>query len=123
MSDSWDGLPNGNFAKWENPGDEIAGDIVGKGIGEDMQGGQVPQIVVRLDDDSEVTITASQAQLRAKLLAAKPNVGDRIKVTFTQSENRSGGKTLKHFEVQVKAGGAKNPTPTAEAVAASGDDF
>lgn len=120
MSDAWDGLPNGNYAKWENPGDEVVGDVIGKGIGQDLSGNSVPELVVRLDDESEVTVTASQAQLRAKLLEARPDVGDRIKITYTKSEKRDGGKTLKHFDLVVKTGAAKAPV---EEVAAAADDF
>jgi len=115
-------LPNGNFQKWESIGDEIVGDVIGKGIGQDVNGMDVPQIVIRQDDASEVTVTAGQAQLRAKLLEARPNVGDRIKIAFIKTEDRGGGKTLKHFDVVIKPGGAKSPV-TPEAVAAAADDF
>ena len=122
-NDPWDGLGNGNYAKWENVGDEITGDVVGKGKGTDLQGQEVPQIVVRLDDEREVTVTASQAQLRAKLMEARPQVGDRIRIKYTNTEKRDAGKTLKHFEVVVKTGGAKAPVATPAAVAAAADDF
>lgn len=121
-NDPWDGLPNGNFAKWENPGDELVGDVVGKGLGDDLNGHSVPQIVVATDDGSEITVTASQAQLKAKLMEARPAVGDRVKITYTRNEKRDGGKTLKHFEVVLKKGGAKNTAP-AEAIAAAAEEF
>lgn len=123
MSDEWDGLPNGNFAKWETPGDEIVGDVVGKGIGRDLKDNPVPELIIRRDDETEVTVTASQGQLRAKLLEARPQVGDRVKITYTKNEKRDGGKTLKHFDVVVKSGGAKNPVATPEAAAAAEEDF
>lgn len=120
MADEWDGLPNGNFAKWENEGDEIVGDVIGKGIGHDLQNNAVPELVIRLDNEEEVTVTASQAQLRAKLLEERPSVGDRVKITYTKSEKRDGGKTLKHFDLAVKQGGAKSaPAPEP----ADADDF
>ena len=55
-------------------------------------------------------LTAGQAQLKAKLLEARPMPGDRIRVTFDSVEKRGGGKTLKHFTVQLKKGGAKTAT-------------
>lgn len=121
--DAWAGLPNGNYQKWENPGDSIAGDVIGKGVGQDVNGADVPQLVILRDDGEEITVTAGQAQLRAKLMEANPNVGDRCKIEYTRSEDRGGGKTLKHFEVNVKRGGAKNAPPAAAEVAASDDDF
>jgi hypothetical protein len=120
--DPWDGLPNGAFVSWDNVGDEVVGDVIGKGMGQDFNGNPCPQLVIRTDDGAETTVTAGQAQLRAKLLEGKPQVGDRIRIVFTQSEKRDGGKTLKHFEVTIKSGGAKSPV-TEEAVAAATDDF
>lgn len=118
-NDPWDGLPNGNFVKWETPGQSVVGKVLGKGVGKDLQGGDVPQMTIQLDDGSEVTVGASQAQLRAKLMEAKPNIGDRVKITFTHTEPRDKGKTLKHFEVLVKKGEA----PTPEAAKAAAEDF
>ena len=122
-NDPWDGLPSGAYAKWENVGDTIVGDVIGKGLGTDLQGQPIPQIVLRTDSGDEVTVSASQAQLKSKLMEARPNVGDRVKITYTKSEKRDGGKTLKHFDVVVKTGGAKTmPTEEAKAAAAA-DDF
>jgi len=120
MADEWDGLPSGDFAKWDSVGDEITGDVIGKGVGVDFNGGACPQIVVRRDDESEVTVTAGQAQLKAKLLEAKPQVGDRIKIAFTGTEKADKGDK-KLFEVNVKKGGAKSPAVAESAAAA--EDF
>lgn len=116
-NDPWDDIPKGDFWTWENPGEFLAGDIISKTIDEDFNGKPAPCLGIRQDDGTEVLLTAGQAQLKAKLLEAKPAVGDRIKITFTQVEKRGGGKTLKHFEVQLKSGGAKSPVapPTQEA--------
>lgn len=120
--DEWDNLPSGNFAKWENAGDTIVGDVIGRGIGQDLNGNDVPQIIVREDGGNEITVTCSQAQLKAKMLEARPQVGDRVKIEFTKTEKREAGKTLKHFEVTVRTGEAKAPV-TEDAVAAAADDF
>lgn len=121
--DPWDGLPNGQYVKWENAGDSITGDIVGKGTGPDINGEQVPQLTIRLDDGTEQTVTASQAQLRAKLLEGRPAVGDRIKIVYVKAEKRDGGKTLKHFEVTIKKGGAKVQPVSEAAIAAASEEF
>lgn len=103
-SNEWSDIPagGGNYAKWAEVGDTVAGEITSKFRGTDMQGNPCPAIVVRADDGSETTISASQAMLKAKMIEASPQVGDRIKVAFVRLEKRDGGKTLKHFEVTVK---------------------
>jgi hypothetical protein len=121
-SDPWDGLPSGNFVKWEEVGEEIVGDVIGKGVGEDFNGHDCPQLVIRNDDAEEVTLTAGQAQLKAKLLEANPNVGDRIKVKYTGTEKADKGDK-KLFEVTVKRGGAKAPVAQEEVSSAADDDF
>ena len=55
-------------------------------------------------------------QLKALLAEKRPNVGDAITITFTEIEKRSGGKTLKKFDVQVGAAAA-----TAAPAATAGD--
>ena len=122
-NDPWDGLSSGNFVKWETIGQEVVGDIIGKTTGEDLKGNKVPQLVIRLDDDTEVTIGGSQAQLKAKLLEGRPQVGDRIKIKLTEITRPAADKTLKHFDVVIKSGGAKNPVVTPAAAAAAADDF
>lgn len=122
-NDPWDGLPNGKYVKWENIGDEVVGDVIGKGIGPDANGQDVPQLTIRKDDGEEVTITAGQAQLKAKLMEARPQIGDRIKIRYEKAEKKDGGKTLKHFEVVVKTGGAKSPVSKPEAQKAAEEDF
>ena len=104
---------DGAYVKWETPGDCVTGDLISVGQGEDMQGGACPQLVIREDDGLERILTASQAQLKSKLRKHRPNAGDRIKILFERVEKRDGGKTLKHFEVSVVAGGAKG-TPAAD---------
>jgi len=124
-ADPWDNIPSGDFVQWEEVGQSLVGDIISKGVSKDFNDNPAPELGIRQDDGTEVLVTAGQAQLKAKLLEARPNVGDRIKITFTQLEKRGGGKTLKHFDVVIKTGGAKSkvePEPAAAADAAD-DDF
>lgn len=120
----YDTLPSagGDFVKWENAGDSVAGDLVEVRAGTNMAGDAVPEWVIRTDDGSDRVVTCSQAQLRSKAFELRPVVGDRIKVTFTRSEKRDGGKTLKHFTVDVVTGGAKG-TAAAEDNGADEDPF
>lgn len=127
-SDPWDDLPTGNFIQWETIGAEVVGDVIGKGVGDDFNGNSVPQLVIQQDDTEVVTLTAGQANLRAALLAAKPKVGDRIKIVYTHQEPPTvkGRDPKKCFKVTVKAGAGKAPaqpaTPPA-AVVVDDDDF
>lgn len=107
----WGGLATSDgFAKWTEPGDSVKGTVVEVGVGQDLNGHDAPQILVEQEDGEVITITASQAQLRSKLLEARPNVGDTIAVMFTDVEKRAGGKTLKLFDVAVKGGIGGAPT-------------
>lgn len=106
-ADPWGDVPTSDgFAKWETPGDTVTGRITVKDVGLDLNGNKVPQLIVDTAD-GQVTVTASQAQLKAKLLELKPGVGDTITITYDGNEKREGGKTLKRFTVTV--GGAGGP--------------
>lgn len=121
-TDPWDTIPSGDFYQWENVGDSIAGDVIAKIIDKDFNGNPCPGLTLRLDDGEECRITAGQAQLRAKLLEAAPQVGDRIKITFTGEEKREKGK-LKLFDLALKKGGAKSKVSEPAPPPADDDDF
>jgi len=59
-------------------------------------------------------VTAGQVMLARKLSELRPAEGDRIGIQFVRTEKRDGGKTLKHFEVQVA-----NANPAAAPAAAT----
>lgn len=111
----YDELPSsgGDFVKWENPGDSVAGDLIEVRAGTDINGNAVPEWVIRTDDGVDRVVTCSQAQLKSKAFEMRPVAGDRVSVTFTRAEKRDGGKTLKHFDVKVKTGGAKGTAAVA----------
>jgi hypothetical protein len=102
--------------KPENPGDSIAGTIVGIRVATMPDQTRIPQLTVRKDDGSEVSLLASQSQLQRKLALLDPVPGQRIAIAFTHVENLQGGRTLKHFDVAVKPGEATTGHP-AEPVA------
>lgn len=95
----------GEFVKFDNVGDEVVGVITAIAVHRWDDGSVCPKLHLTTDDGEDRTLTAGQVQLKAKLAELRPEVGDRIRVKFTQNEKRAGGKTLKHFEVDVKRGG------------------
>ena len=104
----------GEFVKFENVGDTVAGTIqaIRKQV---WDNGKVdPQLLLLDDNGEERSLTAGQVRLKAELADKRPEVGDHIKVTLTSIEPRGGGKTLKHFEVIVTpgTGQAAPPAPT-----------
>jgi hypothetical protein len=92
----------GDYIKFENVGDTVTGKVIAvrKHIWDD---GQVsPQIIMDVDGE-EKTVTAGQVRLKAALAEKRPQPGQHLTITMTEIEKRAGGKTLKHFDVQVGA--------------------
>ena len=108
----------GDYVRFENPGDNVVGDVLNVTMHTWDDGSSCPKLTIRTDDGNDVTLTAGQVRLKAELRDKRPEPGDRIKVTFTELEKRPGGRTLKHFDVQVASGGAKG---TAAAVVEDAD--
>jgi hypothetical protein len=102
-----------DYVKFETPGDTITGTITALRIHR-FDDKPVPQIVIRTPEGHDRTVTGGQARLKALLTEKRPDVGDTITITMTNVEKRAGGKTLKHFEVEV----GKGTTPPAPAAAA-----
>lgn len=95
----------GEYVKFENVGDSVVGTVlsVGKHTFED---GKVAIKLLIDTDEGEKTLTAGQIQLAAKLQEVRPIVGEIVSIKFTGVEKRTGGKTLKLFEVKKKPGKA-----------------
>lgn len=91
----------GDYVKFENVGDSVQGELLSVGIHKWNDGTVSPQLIIRTED-GEKTVTAGQIRLKAELAEKKPEAGDLIKITLSDIEKRQGGKTLKHFDVQVK---------------------
>lgn len=108
----------GEFFKFDNVGDSIAGTINAVRAHRFDDGSVAPQVMLTTDDGEEKTVTAGQVRLKAALAEQRPEAGDRITITFTENEKRAGGKTLKHFDVNVARGGTPPgaaPAPVAAA--------
>jgi hypothetical protein len=97
---------SGDFMKWENPGEDA---VVGRVLAISPKGGTTfdgdpcPLIVVEKDDGEEVKITLAQANLVRVVAAARPEVGDRVAISFDAVEKVDKG-TLKKFSCEVKRG-------------------
>ena len=111
-----------DYAKFENVGDTISGTVTGVYAHRFDDGKVVPKIMLDTDE-GEVALTAGQVRLKAALSEKRPEVGDKLTVTMTEVEKRAGGKTLKHFDVDVVKSGtpapaAAEPSLTKEQLAA-----
>jgi diadenosine tetraphosphate (Ap4A) HIT family hydrolase len=95
---------NDEFVKFEKVGDSITGTILTVRAHRFDNNSVAPQLLLRLDDGEEKTVTAGQVRLKAKLAEMRPEAGDRITITLTEIEKRAGGKELKHFDVHVVPG-------------------
>jgi hypothetical protein len=101
----------GEFVRFEKVGDTISGVITGIRKHRFEDGSVAAQVLMTTDDGEERTLTAGQVQLKQKLAGLRPDVGDHLTVKLSQIEKRSGGKTLKHFDVQVKQGAGADDSP------------
>jgi hypothetical protein len=106
---------NDDYIKFDNVGDTVTGKILSirKHVFDD--GKAVPQLLLDVNGE-EKTLTAGQVRLKAELSEKRPGVGDVLTVTLSNIEKRSGGKTLKHFDVTL-GGAAPAVAPVAEAPA------
>lgn len=107
----------GDFAKFENVGDSVSGTVTAVRAHRFDDGKVVPQILLTTDDGEEKTLTAGAIRLKIAVAEQRPETGDHIKVTLTQEEKRPGGKTLRHWDVQVTRGGTPAAAPSAPAAA------
>lgn len=121
MTDIWDDPElkvTDEYIKFENVGDGVSGKVLGISVHRWDDGSTCPQLLLDVDGE-EVMLTAGQTRLKRALAEQRPQVGDSITATFTEEEKRPGGKTLKHFDLQVTRGGA---TPAAKAAPKPADD-
>lgn len=109
--------PSGDYAKFDNVGDTIAGTITAIRAHRWDDGSVSPQVLLVTDDGEERTVTAGQVRLKAALAEQRPEAGDHITIALSDVEKRAGGKTLKHFTVNVKRGGGGDSNGSAAAPA------
>ena len=99
----WDeiGVASGEFVKFDRIGDTVSGKVVGLGVKVWDDGSKSPQLEIVTDEGESKTLTAGQVRLKLALAEQRPEIGDHIRVALSDIEKRSGGKTLKHFDVKV----------------------
>ena len=85
----------------ENPGDEISGVIAAMRVATMPDGTQYPSITLKTAS-GERELLASQAMLLRGMAQHQPKIGDTLSIRFTEIEKLSGGRTLKHFSIDVK---------------------
>ena len=108
---------SGDYIKFDSVGDTVTG-VVQSIVAHRWDDGSVcPKIYLDVNGE-ERTLTAGQVRLKAALAEQKPEPGDTLTVTLTEVEKRSGGKTLKHFDVKVARGSGAAPAAAAPAAAA-----
>lgn len=105
--DDWGSIPQGEFITFE-PGVPVAGTITAKAVGSDFNGNPCPQLSIRTPEGTDHKINAGQANLKAQLMALKPNVGDRIEITWSSNEKAAKGEkkifTIRHEAATAAAG-------------------
>lgn len=109
----------GEFVKFDAPGDTVSGTVNAVRAHRFDDGSVAPQVLLTTDEGEERTVTAGQIRLKTELALQRPEPGDHVTITFTDIEKRSGGKTLKHFAVQVTRGGRPAAATTAQAAPAA----
>ena len=92
-----------DYASFNEVGDSVSGVVTGVFAHRFDDGKVVPKIMLDTAD-GEIALTAGQVRLKAELSEKRPEVGDTLTVKLTEIEKRAGGKTLKHFDVDVTKG-------------------
>lgn len=97
---------SGDFIKFDEVGDQVIGVIKEVREGKDFNGNPCPELVLELDDGEEKTVTAGQVRLKAVLAEKRPQVGDKIRITYSgvSRDAKPGRAPAKEFTVDVKAG-------------------
>ena len=106
-----------DYIKFTDVGDTVTGRIIASRIHRWDDGSASPQLLLDVNGE-EKSLTAGQVRLKAALAEQRPENGDTITITLTDIEKRSGGKTLKHFDVKVVRAGGEAPAAAQAAPAA-----
>jgi hypothetical protein len=109
---------NGAYVKFDAIGDTVTGTVVNITAHRWDDGSVSPQVLLDTAD-GEKTVTAGQVRLKSALAEQRPERGDAITITLSDIEKRSGGKTLKHFTVNVVRAGDVAAVPQAATVEAA----
>jgi hypothetical protein len=96
---------SGDYAKFDNVGDQVVGIIKEVREGKDFNGNPCPELVLETDGGAEITVTAGQVLLKAALAEKAPQVADKIRITYSGVGQAKPNKApAKEFTVDVKEG-------------------
>lgn len=115
----------GNWIKWETVGDNVVGTITAyaKKKRSKDDGSEVvnPIFHITKDDGSEVSMEAGQVGLKQALVGARPQIGDRVRITYTGNQKIAGKPSqMKLFTVEVsKAPATSAPAGNGQLAAAA----
>lgn len=110
---------SGEYQKFENVGDRVAGILTKVEEGRDFNGNPCPVLHIETDSGEERTVTASQVMLKSALAEQAPQPGDKVRITYSGIGDAKPGKApAKLFTVEVKRG----PFETAKKSAPADDD-
>lgn len=106
MGFDYDRYTSGDFVKFENVGDAVVGIIKEIREGKDFNSNPCPLLVLEVSDEGdEKTLTAGQVLLKAALAEKAPQVGDKVRITYSGiGEAKPGKAPAKVFTVDVKKG-------------------
>lgn len=106
-----------SFVKFETEGATVAGRLKTLGKYKFDDGKVAAQLEIETANGQTVTVTAGQKKLKEALMNQRPEIGDYLTITYVRSERLSGGRTLKHFKVEVQR--AKDGVPASAPAPAS----
>lgn len=87
-----EGDEHSGYMTFTNPGDKITGKINKIAAGEDFNGDLCPQLTIE-----DTIVTCGNYDLKRKVVAAAPQVGDHVTITFTEMKGR-----MKAFTITVE---------------------
>lgn len=91
------------FWKADNVGDSIAGEVIAVRIGKDFNRNDCPELVVRVDGDEDITVTAGQKVLQNRLAEVRPQIGEKVAIVYSGvGDSKPGQAPAKLFTVQVR---------------------
>ena len=91
---------SGDYVTWKTPGDQLIGTVKQIREGTDFDGNPCPELVLEVNDDGdEQTWTVGQVMLKRLLAEQRPQVGQKIRVTYTGDDGQ-----MKVFTLDVKEG-------------------
>lgn len=99
----------GDYFTFTRPGDQISGTVNAVRAHRFTDGTVAPQLLLTTDDGAERTVTCGAIRLKLEILDQRPEAGDHVVIRLDREEPRGGGKTLRHWAVQVVRGTTAQP--------------